>query len=64
MPIQQVKYRDFKGTCQMIYAREGLAGFSRGIVPRLFTNVPSCALSWGTYEFVKGVLTKKWGYHE
>jgi len=28
-------------------------------MPRMMINVPSTALSWGTYELVKGILTKE-----
>lgn len=42
-----------------IYAREGIAAFGKGIYPRMTINVPSTAISWGTYEFVKGFLINK-----
>lgn len=39
--------------------------FTRGIIPRMCINVPSTALSWGTYEIIKTFLnvrksTKEW----
>ena len=43
---------------QLIYAREGIGAFGRGIYPRMAINVPSTAISWGTYEFVKGLLIR------
>lgn len=33
--------------------------FSRGIFPRMTINVPSTALSWGTYELMKGLFINK-----
>ncbi|KAG0142689.1 hypothetical protein CROQUDRAFT_662260 [Cronartium quercuum f. sp. fusiforme G11] len=39
--------------CKLIYRTNGLAGFSRGIVPRVLTFMPSNALCWLSYEFFK-----------
>ena len=36
---------------KVIWARDGLKGFSRGLSPRVMTNVPSSALCWLSYEF-------------
>ena len=33
--------------------------FTKGILPRMSINVPSTALSWGTYELIKGFLIGK-----
>jgi len=30
--------------------------FTKGILPRMSINVPSTALSWGTYELIKSCL--------
>ncbi|WFD22547.1 Fe(2+) transporter [Malassezia equina] len=35
---------------RVIYAREGLRGFARGVKPRIFTHMPSNALCWLSYE--------------
>ncbi|WFD30848.1 Fe(2+) transporter [Malassezia sp. CBS 17886] len=35
---------------RIIYQREGLRGFSRGLAPRILTNMPSNALCWLSYE--------------
>ncbi len=42
-----------------IYRSEGMIGFSRGIVPRIFTQIPSVAVSWSAYEFVKNLLSQR-----
>ena len=39
-----------------IYRNEGLIAFTKGVLPRMSINVPSTALSWGTYEIVKSLL--------
>ena len=36
---------------RIIWMRDGLKGFSRGLTPRVLTHVPSNALSWLSYEF-------------
>jgi len=33
-----------------------LSAFARGVGPRMCINIPSTALSWGTYEFMKKLL--------
>lgn len=41
---------------KLIYKRHGLLGFSRGLFPLMMINIPSTALSWGTYEIIKSIL--------
>ena len=36
---------------RIIWTRDGLRGFSRGLTPRVLTHMPSNALSWLSYEF-------------
>ena len=36
---------------RIIWMRDGLRGFSRGLTPRVLTHMPSNALSWLSYEF-------------
>lgn len=54
--LKKVRYRDFLSTVKFIYRREGLSAFTKGMAPRMFINVPSTALSWGTYEIIKNFL--------
>ena len=57
--LNQVRYNSVYQTVQQIYQKEGIKAFGKGIYPRMCINVPSTALSWGTYEIVKGMLTKE-----
>jgi len=36
---------------KVIWARDGLKGFGRGLTPRVMTTMPSSALCWLSYEF-------------
>jgi solute carrier family 25 iron transporter 28/37 len=45
----------FVGGCQLLYQREGLRGFFKGIRPRVVTTMPSTAICWSAYEFCKWV---------
>ena len=54
-----MRYRDIVSTIKLVYKNEGTSAFTRGIGPRMLINVPSTALSWGTYELIKGFLSKK-----
>jgi len=54
-----IKYKDIFSTARIIYRDNGfLNGFYRGVVPRILCNAPSCAISWGAYEFMKHTLLK------
>ncbi|KAG6018453.1 hypothetical protein E4U43_007661 [Claviceps pusilla] len=45
--------KGFLGGCQLLYCREGLRGFFKGIRPRIVTTMPSTAICWSAYEFSK-----------
>ena len=52
-----IKYKDILSTARIIHNESGfLNGFFRGLVPRMLCNAPSCAISWGAYEFMKHSL--------
>lgn len=54
-----IKYRDIMSTAKIIYRESGFYnGFFRGVFPRILCNAPACAISWGTYEFMKHTLLK------
>lgn len=36
---------------RVIWTRDGIKGFGRGLTPRVLTTVPSTALCWLSYEF-------------
>jgi len=50
------EYRGFFDAVRKIYGAEGVAGFAKGLRPRLLMHTPSVAISWGTYEFVKNFM--------
>lgn len=43
--------RGMRDAFQIIYDRNGLRGFARGLTPRVLTFMPSNALCWLCYEF-------------
>ncbi|KAF8705424.1 Mitochondrial carrier, partial [Rhizoctonia solani] len=45
--------RGMRDAFQIIYDRNGLKGFTRGLTPRVLTFMPSNALCWLCYEFFK-----------
>jgi hypothetical protein len=53
-----IKYKDIISTIRIIYRENGLVGgFTKGMLPRVLCNAPSAAISWGTYEIMKHILT-------
>ncbi|PFH46876.1 hypothetical protein AMATHDRAFT_77463 [Amanita thiersii Skay4041] len=51
--------RDVRGMTdafRVIWTRDGLKGFGRGITPRVLTIMPSTALCWLSYEFFKAAI--------
>jgi solute carrier family 25 (mitochondrial iron transporter), member 28/37 len=43
--------RGLKDAFRIIWARDGVKGFARGLAPRVLTFMPSNALCWMSYEF-------------
>jgi len=41
---------------RIIYQRDGMKGFARGLTPRILTFMPSNALCWLSYEFFKAAI--------
>jgi len=41
---------------RVIWARDGIKGFGRGLTPRVLTIMPSSALCWMSYEFFKAAI--------
>ena len=37
----------------LIYRRQGVRGFSKGLIARVLAHMPATALSWGAYEYFK-----------
>lgn len=49
----------FKAGCQLLYRREGLRGFFKGVRPRVVTTMPSTAICWSAYEASKYVIAPR-----
>ncbi|ESK96409.1 mitochondrial rna splicing protein [Moniliophthora roreri MCA 2997] len=45
-----------KEAFSIIWRRDGLKGFARGLTPRVMTTMPSTALCWLSYEFFKAAI--------
>lgn len=43
----------FAAGCKLLYRREGLRGFFKGVRPRVVTTMPSTAICWSAYEASK-----------
>ncbi|ETV86860.1 hypothetical protein, variant 1 [Aphanomyces astaci] len=52
----KVQYRGFLDAFGQIYKHEGVAGFFRGVGPRVCVHAPSVAVSWTTFEVLKKLL--------
>lgn len=47
----------FVAGCQLLYRREGVRGFFKGVRPRVVTTMPSTAICWSAYEACKYVFS-------
>lgn len=54
----RVRYNTFVEAAVGIAKEEGLAGFWRGLVPRVLSHTPAVAISWTTYEVTKAALLR------
>ena len=52
------RLNSFVDGVKFIYNSGGLAGFARGMRPRIVANMPSTAISWTSYEMAKFYLYK------
>lgn len=57
-PKLRVQYRGLLDALVQIRAQEGMAGFFRGVYPRLLVHAPSVAVSWTTFEVLKKTLDR------
>lgn len=49
---KEIRYaKGMRDAFRIIWKRDGLRGFARGLAPRVLTFVPSNALCWFSYEF-------------
>lgn len=51
-----IRYSSIYETTKDIYKTEGIFTFTRGVSARMMLNTPAIAISWGTYELIKGYL--------
>ncbi|ROV89327.1 hypothetical protein VMCG_09630 [Cytospora schulzeri] len=49
----------FVAGCKLLYRREGIRGFYKGIRPRIVTTMPSTAICWSAYEFSKAYFIRQ-----
>ncbi|KAI0848691.1 mitochondrial RNA-splicing protein MRS3 [Daldinia vernicosa] len=48
----------FMAGCRLLYQREGLRGFFKGVRPRVVTTMPSTAICWSAYEASKAYFIR------
>ncbi|KAI1371028.1 mitochondrial RNA-splicing protein MRS3 [Hypoxylon crocopeplum] len=48
----------FTAGCRLMYRREGLRGFFKGVRPRVVTTMPSTAICWSAYEASKAYFIR------
>ena len=44
---------------RLIYQRQGVAGFAKGLQPRILSHMPATAISWSVYEYGKWFLSRQ-----
>lgn len=49
----------FMAGCRLMYQREGMRGFFKGMKPRVVTTMPSTAICWSAYEFSKAYFIRR-----
>lgn len=52
------RLNSFMDGARYIYKTNGLAGFAKGMRPRVVSNMPSTAICWTSYEMAKFYLSK------
>ncbi|KAI9366480.1 mitochondrial carrier domain-containing protein [Pilaira anomala] len=51
--------RGFREAASLIMERHGIRGFFRGFRPRVLTHMPSAAISWSVYEYIKWMINTR-----
>ncbi|KAF9434498.1 Fe(2+) transporter [Entomortierella beljakovae] len=44
---------------RLIYQRQGVAGFAKGLQPRILSHMPSTAICWSVYEYGKFLIQRQ-----
>jgi hypothetical protein len=57
-----LRYSTFWQAAAHIAKDEGLAGFWRGLAPRVLSHTPAVAISWTTYELAKQTLLQHYSF--
>ncbi|KAG9068618.1 Fe(2+) transporter [Linnemannia hyalina] len=58
---KDVRIRNCSGLVEawkIIYQRQGVAGFAKGLQPRVLSHMPSTAICWSVYEYGKWFFTR------
>jgi len=56
----EIRYcRGMLDAVKVIWRRDGMRGFMRGLTPRVVTHMPSNALCWLSYEFFKATMRER-----
>lgn len=55
-----LRYESWMHAATTIAREEGIAGFTRGLLPRVLAHTPAVAISWTTYESLKQFLMKNY----
>ena len=53
-----VRYHNIFDAAKSIWRDEGLTGFFKGMKMRMVIQSASSGIGWGTYQLVKGLITK------
>ncbi len=56
-PLKRVN--GMRDAIRFVYRERGLAGFGRGLGPRILTHMPATAICWTFYEYLKWFLSTK-----
>ncbi|KAK3825145.1 MAG: mitochondrial carrier domain-containing protein [Benniella sp.] len=59
---KDIRIRNCNGlfeAARLIYQRQGLAGFAKGLQPRVLSHMPSTAICWSVYEYGKFLMSRE-----
>jgi len=60
MDCPMVRHSTWQDAALAISKEEGLAGFFRGLSPRILSHTPAVAISWTSYEMIKQYLMNQY----
>jgi len=56
MQLNQNEYTGYGDAVRKIFARDGVKGFYRGIMPHFYTVIPAASISLASYDLAKSIL--------